>query len=217
MPILERQSTTLLGNTGDFTYTSRPFVSATRGELSIATLVWEITTCVAQDSSPFVQVGALPIACPYGWLLLCVSNASYHMACINPLAQNNQVSRGRPRQLCEVLPCALGCSVDDLKDLQNTALSFVLRRCLHAWEAQQVATGSCQRRSCGHAQIGVTITAHADKGWLWGVRGMLESVFISQAKTDVEAYINYTQDIFAGLLTSGKACLLLFRKMCLCG
>ena len=60
-----------------------------------------------------------------------------------------------------------------------------------------------------HEQVDVTITAHADKGWPWGVRGMLESAFISQAKIDVEAYLNYIQHMVADLVASGKVCMML--------
>ena len=58
-------------------------------------------------------------------------------------------------------------------------------------------------------QIDVTITAHADKGWPWGVLGMLDRVFISQAKADVEAYIDYIRRMVADLVVTGKVCTLL--------
>ena len=61
MLMLEHQSTTLLSTPpGSITYTSRPsMLLAAKGELSIATLVWEVSTCYAEDKSPFIHVGPL--------------------------------------------------------------------------------------------------------------------------------------------------------------
>ena len=62
MPILEYQTTTLLRDTGSITHTSRPFlVSATRGELGIGTLFWEISDRIRPDGSPYINVRPLPL------------------------------------------------------------------------------------------------------------------------------------------------------------
>ena len=49
---------------------------------------------------------------------------------------------------------------------------------------------------------------HADKGWPWGVQGILESLFSAQARADVEAYLKYTQRICAEPVAIGMVCIL---------
>ena len=53
-------------------------------------------------------------------------------------------------------------------------------------------------------QIDVTLTAKADYAWLWGLQTAVESIFISQAKDDITAYLQCNIDLFRELVAAGK-------------
>lgn len=55
-------------------------------------------------------------------------------------------------------------------------------------------------------QIDVTVTAKADSyAWLWGIQTAVESIFISQAKDDIGAYMQANIRTAQELVAAGKA------------
>lgn len=50
----------------------------------------------------------------------------------------------------------------------------------------------------------VTLTAKADYKWLWGIQSAVEAVFISQAKDDIAAYLDFNIKTFQELVAAGK-------------
>lgn len=53
-------------------------------------------------------------------------------------------------------------------------------------------------------QIDVTVTAKADYAWLWGIQTAVESIFISQAKDDIGAYLQSNIRTCQELVAAGK-------------
>lgn len=50
----------------------------------------------------------------------------------------------------------------------------------------------------------ITLTAEADYKWLWGIQSAVEAVFVSQAKEDIAAYLEYNIKTFRELVAAGK-------------
>ena len=48
-------------------------------------------------------------------------------------------------------------------------------------------------------QVDVTVAAKADQPWLWGLQSVVEAIFLTQAKDDILAFLEYSQRLFKEL------------------
>ena len=50
----------------------------------------------------------------------------------------------------------------------------------------------------------ISLTAKADYKWLWGIQSAVEAVFVSQAKDDIAAYLQFNIKTFQELVAAGR-------------
>ncbi|BDA44004.1 hypothetical protein COCOBI_05-1880 [Coccomyxa sp. Obi] len=55
-----------------------------------------------------------------------------------------------------------------------------------------------------YIRMDITLTVKADYKWLWGIQSAVEAVFVSQAKDDIAAYLEFNIKTFRELVAAGK-------------